>query len=74
MTDPILDDPEKVAEITHGQRMHDREDDDSELIVPEIRRTSARMKFVDELEPAGVNTHIYPVDRLAPVEEAEEER
>ena len=54
--------------------MHDREDDDSELIVPEIRRTPARMKFVDELEPAGVNTHNYPVDRLAPVEEAEEER
>lgn len=122
MTDPIPDDPEKIAEITLGQRMHDREGDDSELIVTEIRRTSARMKYVeelgqtvaeanpdypahepvveavfvsdvqdalgtnwidddifemshdDELEPAGIKSYIYPVERLAPVEEAEEER
>ena len=54
MTGPIPDDPEKIAEITPGQRMHDREG--------------------DELEPAGVKSYIYPVERLAPVEEAEEER
>ena len=61
MTEPIDDDPGKIAQITYRQRMEDRDGDDSEFIVAEIRRTPAREVNVGE---TGRNA----------AEEAEEER
>jgi hypothetical protein len=49
MTNPIPDDPETIAQFAPGQRMFDRDGDDSELVVAEIRRTPAHEEVISEI-------------------------